>query len=222
VTVGGAYAAAVQFASHRDVYRRTGRFDVTRGLVDFPLSMDYSLRRLIPGAGVTQEAVGLFTGISEVGVKVPAAVRFWDLARTLMESTRHQLDDGTPLLFQRAADRIGDLDDFLRRRGIDHTSAGGAGEAAQISNVGVYPYPSAHGPLRLENVFGCNGPTRGGPMFLFWLRSLDDHFCYNATATAPATDRADAEALFDGVVSVMEHCAGPDAAAKSLSEHVLA
>jgi hypothetical protein len=220
VTVGGAYAAAVQFAALRDIYRRTGRFDVARGKVEFPLSMDYSLRRLIPGAHAAQEAVGLFTGISEIGVKVPARVGFWELARTLRASTMHQLDDGTPVLFQRAAERVGDLEEFLRSWGIDHAAAGGAGEAAQISNVGAFPYPVEHGPLRLDRVFGCNGPTRGGPMFMFWIRSINDHFCYNATATTPAVHRHVAETLFDDVVSVMERCAEADVAMAELSTFV--
>jgi hypothetical protein len=220
VTVGGAYAAAIQFAALRFIHKQTGRFEVERGQVNFPMSMDYSLRRLIPGAYLSQAELGLFTGISEIGLKVPARISFWDLARTLMGRTLKQLEDGTPLLFHRAAERLGDLERFKESRGIDHKATGGAGEAVQISNVGIYPYSVDHRSLRLERVYGCNGATPGGPMLAYWLRSINDHFCYNAVATSPAIDRRDAEALFGGVVALMERCADPNVEALDLARFV--
>jgi hypothetical protein len=220
VTVGGAYAAAIQFAALHFIYKQTGRFEVERGLVNFPMSMDYSLRRLVPGAYLSQAELGLFTGISEIGLKVPARISFWDLARTLMGSTVKQLEDGTPLLFHRAAERLGDLERFKESRGIDHKATGGAGEAVQISNVGIYPYSVDHRSLRLERVYGCNGAIQGGPLLAYWLRSINDHFCYNAVATSPAIERRDAETLFGAVVALMERCADPDVEALDLARFV--
>jgi hypothetical protein len=221
VTVGGAYSAAVQFASLRYIHQETGRLAMNRGRVSFPMSMDFSLRRLIGGGHVTQDAIGLFTGVADIGVSVPADITFWDLARRLMDSSKAQLKRRTPVLFQRVADRLYNLDRLLADRGIDHVATGGAGEAVNISNVGPYPYSVEYGPLRLEHVFGCNGAIKGGPMFIFWLRSINDHFCYNAMSAYPAADRAGSDRLFDGLVALVEGCGRAETDRLTLADYVL-
>ena len=70
-----------------------------------------------------------------------------------------------------------------------------------------------HGPLAIEHVFGCNTAMLGGPMFIAWLRSVNEHFCYDAIASSPACDRARADRFFSYVVDLMER-SGDDATAE--------
>jgi hypothetical protein len=212
VTVGGIFSAAVELAALRYVMEETGRTPRAWGRIRFPLTMDFNLRKQVHGRAIAPDAVGLFTGVCDVAVSVREDVTFHELARRLMERSRTQLRRRLPLLFHQVLDGSFDLEAELASRGVDFRASGGVGESINISNVGQYPYPARHGPLAIEHLFGCNSAMLGGPMLIAWLRSVNEHFCYDAIASSPACDRVRADRLFSYVVDLMER-SGDDATA---------
>ena len=216
VTVGGAFSAAVQFAVCRHLRNSGVALPMAGGKIAVPLSMDYNMRDRIDHGRIDAEAIGLGTSIASVGVKVAADTAFWDLARRIMRNARLQVRLRIPKLFQGVTDTLFDYANFVRRHGIDHGLSGGAGDGVNISNVGRYPFPIEAGPFALRHVFGFNGACRSGPMFIFWLRQVDDHLCYNAIACSPAADRPMLEAIFADIVDLMEHLAPSESARQLL------
>jgi hypothetical protein len=219
VTIGCLYTAAVEFAVLRHLHELNGRLPMKRGGVRLPVSMDFSLRRLIPGATRTQESVGLFTGVADVGLTVPPTVTLWDLARRFVDNSRLQVERRTPLLFHKVLDSMVDLAKVLRTHGISYEETGGVADGVNVSSVGPYPYATRHGDFVLRNVFGLNGAVMGGPMLIFWLRTVNGHFCYNATATNPACDRSSVDKIFSYVVDVMENAASRSFETLSLNDY---
>ncbi len=215
-TVGGAFAAAVQFAVCRHLAAHGMSPPMAGGRVAVPLSMDFNMRIRIDHGEIDAQAIGLGTSIANVGVPVDPDIDFWSLARLLTRSARRQLRLGTPKLFQAVTDTVVDYHGLWRRRGVDHGRTGGVGDGVNISNVGRYPFPHTVGPLRLRDVHGFNGACVGGPMFIFWLRHVDAHLCYNAIAAHPAVDRPVLDAVFADVVDLMERLA-PAAAERGLT-----
>jgi hypothetical protein len=215
VTVGGAYTAAVQFAAMRELRDLGAASPVSRGSVALPIAAEFNLRQLIDPAELAHNAIGLFSGGAEIGVRVPADVGFWALARRLMQRTRTQLARRAPLLLHQVLDGVWDLEAELRRYGIDYGKSGGAASALNVSNVGRWPYPCRIGALSIDELYGLSGALTGGPMHMFWLRSVNGRFCYNATSAHPAASRESADRLFAMVVDLMEHCG--DTARQSLS-----
>jgi hypothetical protein len=207
VTVGGAYSAAVQFAICRYLRERGMDLPSKGGKVAIPLSMDYNMRDRIDNGIVDANAIGLGTSIASVGVKVAPDIQFWDLARRIMNNARTQVKFKIPKLFQSVTDTIFGYDTFWKDQGIDHGLTGGAGDGVNISNVGRYPFPSALGQFSIENVFGFNGACLSGPLFIFWLRQVNGHLCYNAIACSPSADREMLHSVFAHVVEVMEQLA---------------
>ena len=220
VTVGGAFAAAVQFASVQFIHEQTGRIGAKYGALRFPMSMDYSLRRLIPGAAFTQSDIGLFTGVADIGIRVRQNIGLWTLAKKLTRSSQKQLELGTPLLFQRAVDGFLDIDRVTARHRIDYAATAGVASGVNLSNVGQFPYTSEYLPFRLERVYGCNGAMRGGPLLTFWLRSINDHFCYNAVSATPAIAADDADRLFARASNLMESCGVSGSSELRLAEYI--
>jgi hypothetical protein len=216
-TVGGAFAAAVQFALCRHMAAQGVALPLAGGSVALPLSMDYNMRHRLDRGEVDPQAIGLGTSIADVGIAVERDIAFWSLARRLADSARRQLRLGVPKLFQAVTDAVVDLDAFWRRHRVELDRTGGAGEGVNISNVGRYPFPLAAGALRLRDVFGFNGACRGGPAFIFWLRHIDGHLCYNAIGAHPAVARAVLDAVFADVVDLMERLAPSAAAGASLT-----
>jgi hypothetical protein len=206
-TVGCLYTAAVEFAVLRYLFEEKGHLPMKRNGVRLPISMDFSLRRLIEGASRTQDSIGLFTGVADVGITAPRDVTLWELARRFVANSRLQIHRRVPLLFHKALDSMVDLAAELRSYGVSYEESGGVADGVNVSSVGTYPYPTQHGAFSLRNVFGLNGALSGGPMLIFWLRSVNGRFCYNATAANPACDRARAERIFSYVVDVMENAA---------------
>ena len=204
VTVGGAFAAAVQFAVCRHLKASGAAVPMSGGKVAVPLSMDYNMRTRIDSGTISEDAIGLGTSIASVGVKVPVDVEFWTLARLLMDSARAQVKWRMPKLFQSVTDTVFDYPALLRQFGVDHGRVGGAGDGVNISNVGRYPFETSFHGFSLDNIFGYNGACLSGPMFIFWLRQINGHLCYNAMGSAPAADRTMLRALFADVVEVME------------------
>jgi hypothetical protein len=204
VTVGGAFAAATEFASLRLIYEETGYLPSGRRRVHMPMTMDFSMRPAIEGASRSQPNIGLYMGSCDVSVRVPETVSFWQLARTLKGRMTAQFARRSPLLFHQVLDHLWDLGGKLDEYGIDYVKSGGVGEAINISNVGPYPYASSTGPLTLSQVYGINSSMKGGPMFIVWLRALDGHFCYSATNAYPAADRTRGDRLFAYLVELME------------------
>lgn len=211
-TVGGAFSAAVQFAVCRYLRERDMELPTKRGKVAIPLSMDYNMRDRIDHGRVDSNAIGLGTSIAGVGVKVAPDIGFWDLARRIMHNARKQLTYKIPKVFQNLTDTIFGYDEFWKHRGVDHGLTGGAGDGVNISNVGRYPFPTEVGPFSIENVFGFNGACFSGPLFIFWLRQVKGHLCYNAIASSPSADRKMLSAVFAKVVEVMERLAAHEPA----------
>jgi hypothetical protein len=206
ITVGCLFTAAVELAVLRYLFEETGRLPAKwNGDVRLPISMDFSLRRLIDGASRTQPSIGLFTGVGDVGVAVSRDITLWQLAQRFVGSSRGQLEQRVPLLFHKALDSMIDLAAALRSYGVSYQESGGVADGVNVSSVGTYPYPSEHGDLRLENLFGLNGALNGGPMLIFWLRSVNGHFCYNATGASPACTRATVERITAYIVEIMEN-----------------
>jgi hypothetical protein len=220
VTIGAVFAAAVGFATMRYLYEETGRIPGFLGRTSIPLSMDFSLRRYIDATESTSDQIGLFTGFAEVGVHVSSNIRFWDLAERMMRRTLREIRLRTPLLFVEALDSLNDLDETVERRGIDYRDSGGAGDGVNISNVGQYPHSPQYGSLRLTNLFGLSAAFRGGPMFIFWLRSVDGHFCYTATSAGPACARGPSGRFFADVIDLMEGCCEDSRKELRLSEYL--
>ena len=206
VTVGGAFAAAVQFATLAYIERKTRFIPSVNGRIRLPISMDYDMRARLDGPMPNEEAVGLYTSIADVGVEVPVDIDFWSLATRLSAAARDQARRRYPALFLGATDTVFDLQGTLKRGGVDLGRTGGAGDGINVSNVGRYPYPQQHGECTLINVFGFNGACASGPMFIFWLRHVNGHLCYNAIAASPACDRENGQWLFDQVCDRMESC----------------
>jgi hypothetical protein len=203
-TVGGLYTAAVELATLRFVVEEGGRLPLSLGKIHLPITMDFSLRTSIEGASKTQEEVGLFTGVANVDVRIGRRATIWELARALTAQSQRQIRRRMPLLFHHALDTITSLGGELTARDITYEESGGVADGINISNVGPYPYPTALGQLELRDVFGLNGALLGGPTMIFWLRTINEHFCYNATAASPALDRESGERLFGYVVDIME------------------
>lgn len=219
VTVGGAFSAAVQFAICRHLREHGMALPSKGGKVAIPLSMDYNMRTRIDHGSIDPNAIGLGTSIASVGVKAAPDVPFWDLARSIMLNARAQVRYRTPKLFQGVTDTIFGYADFWRGHGIDHGMTGGAGDGVNISNVGRYPFPTELGPFSLENVFGFNGACISGPLYIFWLRQVNGHLCYNAMACSPGADRAMLTEVFGHLVEVMERQAVREAASLTLSDY---
>jgi hypothetical protein len=204
VTVGGAFSAAVQYSVLRHLTRSRGPLALRNGRIRLPLSMDYNMRTRLDRPNSNGESLGLYTGLADIGIEVPASIDFWELASRLMVSARKRAKQRMPTLFQGLADGLFDYPEFLRRGGVDHHPVGGVGDCINISNVGRYPFAQARGPFQLQNVFGLNGACLSGPMFIFWLRHVNDHLCYNAIAASPASNREILEAIFKDLVDLME------------------
>jgi hypothetical protein len=222
VTVGGAFAAAVQFAVLRFLHRHTGRLPMSRGAVRLAMTADYNMRTRLDRGTVDAHALGLFTSLADIGVRVSPQVGFWELARRLHRNTRRQVETRMPMLFQGLTDSIFHYEDWLRRGRIDYRPVGGVGDSVNISNVGRYLHPSCRGDLRIHNVFGLNGAPYSGPYVTFWLRHVDEHLCYNAVGASPASRREDVEEMLSSVFSLLE--AGDDDATRgaALDEYVSA
>ena len=209
VTVGGLFTAAVEWSVLRYARELEARPPLDGEPVRMPVSMDFSLRRMIPGASVSQSSVGLFTGVADVGVTVKPDATLWDLARLFSAQAKRQIKLRTPLLFHQALDGMFDLDAELRKYGIEYGESGGVADGVNVSNVGPYPYETAYGACTLRHVFGLNGPVLGGPMLIFWLRSIGDRFCFNATGTAPACSRSRVERIASYVADIMDRAGTP-------------
>ena len=204
VTVGGAFSASVQFAVARYLTEHGMPVPMRGRHVAMPLSMDYNMRGRVDHGQIDGEAIGLGTSIASIGVKVSPEIGFWPLARQLMESARQQVKLGIPKLFQAVTDTVTDYREFIDHWGLDHRRSGGAGDGINISNVGRYPFAERVGSFAIEDVFGFNGACVGGPLFIFWLRQVDGHLCYNAMACSPAVDRQRLAQVFEHVVELME------------------
>lgn len=220
VTVGGAFSAAVQFAVSRHLRRHGMDLPSKGGKVAIPLSMDYNMRTRVAPGSIHPDAIGLGTSIASVGVKAAVDVPFWDLARAIMDSARAQVRFRIPKLFQAVTDTMVGYAGFWAARGVDHAMSGGAGDGVNISNVGRYPFATHLGPFTLQDVFGFNGACLSGPLFIFWLRQVHGHLCYNAIACSPGADRAMLHAIFADVVEVMERLAVREAATLTLSGYL--
>lgn len=220
VTIGGAFAAAAQFASLRLIRERTREFASTRGRVSFPMTMDFSMRRAILNVSRTAERIGLYTGACDVGVSVPPTVTFWELARRLKARSERQFERRAPLLFHQVLDALWNVDQTMADFKIDYVESGGIAESVNVSNVGTYPFPTRVGSLTLDEVFGANSAMRGGPMFIVWLRSVNDRFFYTATNALPAATRETGDRLFLHLVQLMEGCHRPDITGLTLHDYV--
>ncbi len=205
VTVGGAFAAAIQRAVVNHLQRIGAPVPMKRGRVHLPMSMDYNMRTRLDREDLHPQAIGLYTGIADVGISVPASIGFWDLAGRLSSSAHEQAAKRMPALFQGVADSLPDLAGFSRSNRIDFSTTGGTGESINISNVGRYPWPLTHGEFSLQHVFGFNGACVMGPMLIFWLRHVRGHLCYNAIAASPACERQVAQRIFNEVCQLMEN-----------------
>ncbi|WP_394825464.1 condensation domain-containing protein [Pendulispora albinea] len=209
VTVGGAFAAATQFASLRLIHARTGALPSSGGSLKFPMTMDFSLRGQLEDFARTAPQMGLLIGASDIGVRVRDDITFWELARSLKRRAVQQSHRRSPLLFHQVLDGLSDLEAALAKEGVDYVASGGIAESVNVSSVGEYPYPERLGSLVLEEVFGLNTAMKGGPMFIVWLRSIGGRFCYNATSAHPAARRTTGDALFASLVELMETCHQP-------------
>lgn len=204
VSVGGAFAAAVQFAVLRFLQRHTGSLPMSRGSVRLAMTADYNMRTRLDRGAVDDHALGLFTSLADIGVGVSPHVGFWELARRLSRSIRRQVETRRPMLFQGLTDSIFQYEDWLQRSRLDYRPVGGTGDSVNISNVGRYPHPSRRGELRLHNVYGLNGASYSGPYVQFWLRHVEEHLCYNALGAAPACRREDVEEMLSSVYGLLE------------------
>lgn len=207
VTVGGAFSASVQFAVARFLTEHGMPVPMRGRHVAMPLSMDYNMRGRIDHGRIDDEAIGLGTSIASIGVKVAPEIGFWPLAQKLMASARQQVKLGIPKLFQAVTDTITDCAELSVRWGLDYRRSGGAGDGINISNVGRYPFAERVGSFAIQDVFGFNGACVGGPLFIFWLRQVNGHLCYNAMACSPAVDRQHLAQVFGHVVEMMERLA---------------
>lgn len=205
VTLGGAYAAAIQCAmlhfSNSTYPARTKYY----------VPMDFSLRRYIPGGDVAQDAVGLFSGGAPVIFRGDPGASFWQIARTFMETSRGEIDMKSPLIFHQVFDHFWNLEEKYRKYGLDCGESGGAGSPLTMSNVGRFPYPAQNGPLRITTLHGMSASQKGGSMLYFWLRSINGRLFYSATSIHPATTRAFAADFLSLVVYLMETCTDPAA-----------
>ncbi|MEM9763927.1 MAG: 1-acyl-sn-glycerol-3-phosphate acyltransferase, partial [Pseudomonadota bacterium] len=156
VTVGGAYAAAIQCALLHEMglsNRRTKAW----------MSMDFSLRRMIDGSTLDQESVGLFSGVGDLALQVDPGETFWDFARRWMDASRKQIQMKAPLIFHQVFDSVWNLEASMHEYRFDCVESGGSADVVSMSNVGAYPYPTQVGHLALKSVYGMSGSQLGGP-----------------------------------------------------------
>jgi hypothetical protein len=220
VTVGAAFAAAVQFAVLRFVRRQTGRVPTTRGRIRLPMSMDFNMRTRLDHGGPDDGAIGLFTGVAGIDVPVSPDITFWQLAAALREEAVRQERSRMPALFQGLTDSVFEYEEWLAQNGLDYRALGGVGDAVNISNVGPYPHPNPVGVIRLSNVFGLNGACHSGPYVMFWLRHVDDHLCYNAVGASPACERADVEEMLSDVFDLLDGCGRDARSSLALADYI--
>jgi len=205
VTIGGAFSAVVQIATIEKIKKVGGYLPTKNGRNELPMAMDFSLRRHINGSENTQQALGLFNGVADITVSVDKDIEFWALARALMDSSKKQIKDRMPVLFHAVLDKTKEIGAFVKKNKLDYRESGGVADTVSISNVGQYPYDNQYGELTLTNLQGLSGAIPGGPMHYFWLRSIDDHFCFNGISAHPASTREASEQLFNRVVYLMEN-----------------
>lgn len=205
VTVGGAFSAAVQLAVSRYLISKKMSLPMQGGKVRLQLSMDYNMRDRVDVGKDDPASVGLYTSIAEVGVPVSINEDFWQIASRIIGNAREKLERREPQIFQKITDEIFDLFSLFRKSGIELLETSGVAEGINISNVGRYPFPTKVGNLDLEDVYGFNGASMGGPMMIFWLRFINGRLCYNAIGASPAIDREALTAIFNHVFDIMEN-----------------
>lgn len=204
VTVGGAFSAAVQFAVARYLISQKKSLPMQGGKVRLHLSMDYNMRDRVDIGKDDPASVGLYTSIAEVGVPVSMNEDFWQIASRIIGNAREKLERREPQIFQKITDEIFDLFSLFQKSGVELLETSGVAEGINISNVGRYPFPTKVGNLYLEDVYGFNGASMGGPMMIFWLRFINGRLCYNAIGASPAIDRKALTTIFQHVFDIME------------------
>ncbi|MCL3883031.1 1-acyl-sn-glycerol-3-phosphate acyltransferase [Marivita sp. GX14005] len=214
VTVGGAYAAAIQCAMLHISGASFG------GKQKYYVPMDFSLRRFIAGADAAQEAVGLFSGVAPVIFDGDPSASFWELAASFTETSRGEIKHKSPVIFHQVFDRFFNLEKAYARYRLGREDGGGAGGPLTMSNVGKFPFPPQTGAVRINAVHGMSASQKGGSMLYFWLRSVNGRLFYSATSMAPAATRDFGAAFFDLVVFLMERSTGADASNLPLRDYI--
>ncbi|GFE51891.1 hypothetical protein So717_36440 [Roseobacter cerasinus] len=214
VTVGGAYAAAIQCAMLHFSKSSFGPKE------KYYVPMDFSLRRFIPGGDRAQESVGLFSGVSPVIFNGDPSASFWELARSFMEASRAEIDTKSPLIFHQVFDRFFNLERAYDKYNLHCVDGGGVGGPLTMSNVGKFPFDPQVGPVRIRSLHGMSASQKGGAMLYFWLRSVNGRFFYSGTSVNPAADRDFAAEFFAFVVFLMENCVSAAAQDKAIREYI--
>ena len=80
----------------------------------------------------------------------------------------------------------------------------GRAYSAGVSNVGVYAHATAHGDLRLKNVFFGISQTVSAPAISTSAVTVDGELCLTTQYATPIWQEATAGAYADGVQRVLE------------------
>lgn len=214
VTVGSAYAAAIQCAM---LHFSQSSFETS---AKYYVPMDISLRRYIPDGNTSQETIGFFSGSSPVILKGDPALTFWELAKKFGDKSKGEINTKSPLIFHQVFDRFFNLEKSYEKYNLHCTESGGAGGPLTMSNVGAFPYDPKTGKIRINTLHGMSASQKAGAMLYFWLRSINGRFFYSATAINPASTRDFGEIFFSFVVFLMENCLSPSASNKAIRDYI--
>ncbi|MFA0114638.1 1-acyl-sn-glycerol-3-phosphate acyltransferase [Vibrio sp. 10N.261.46.E11] len=214
VTVGGAYAAAVQCA----VLHFSG---AKLGVKDrFTLPMDFSLRRYFEGDEISSDAIGYLSGTGASDVMVNPKDTFWDLAKSFSESAKSEVDMKSPLIFHKVFDKFWNSEKTYKKYNLDCAESGGAGATVTMSNVGRYQHDTQIGKVKLTSIYGMSASQKAGAMLYCWLRSVNDKFYYSFTSINPALSREYSAEFFGYVVFLMSYSTSESAKDKPIKKYI--
>lgn len=214
VTVGGAYAAAVQCAV---LHFSGSKLDTDE---KYTIPMDFSLRRYFEDSEVSAEVVGYLSGSGASNVKGSPTMTFWDLAKAFSESAKSEVEMKSPLIFHKVFDKLWNSDKTYKKYNLDCLDSGGAGATITISNVGRYKYNTQVGNVKLNSFHGMSASQKAGAMLYCWLRSVNDEFCYSFTSIDPALSREYSAEFFGYVVFLMNYSTSEYAIEKSIKDYI--
>jgi hypothetical protein len=187
-TVGGALAAAAA--------------DTTRAIAgDGSVEMMVDLRSTVDGgAGVGMYASGVLALRS--GARGPR----WRRAASATRAVHRQVAWGVPFVPVVAFD-VPDPFSALRALGVDPYLSGGAGAVTQVSNVGVWPYATRRGSVRLRRVWSATSAILTGPAVLVWVRTVDGVGCVSAIGNRSVVSADRLERWLDVFVATLTEMA---------------
>ncbi|GLR76776.1 lysophospholipid acyltransferase family protein [Aliivibrio sifiae] len=214
VTVGGAYAAAVQCAV---LHFSGAKLDAKKRCT---LPMDFSLRRYFEGDEISSDAIGYLSGSGSSNVIVNPNDTFWDLAKSFSESAKSEVDMRSPLIFHKVFDKLWNSEKTYKKYNLNCAESGGAGATVTMSNVGRYQRDTQIGKVKLTSIYGMSASLKAGAMLYCWLRSANDKFFYSFTSINPALNRDYSTEFFGYVVFLMSYSTSEAAKDKPIKEYI--